>query len=701
MTRLVPDTPEFPLIWRFDIPPATNKLQWQPPTTAEYRRQKNQLPSSTRLATSLIAWLKRLALDSDADVSAVKDESVQTQEEAEAARTITKAEAVRTTTQAEAVQGIATAEAGQTAADVEPIQTTAQAEAIQTTTEDEAVRAFAEAEVVKTLADAEPLQASTQAEAAQTIAEAGAMPMTVTSTTGFPEEIALLRRAVCRKQTRIMTAKLFRLCRACQLSIWDRVKRGQLSVSVVQHLLDPLDRATRDRIPATVADSMVFMIRSTVIRAMGKIQEQEQEDKRSISWDLWLAVAERICAVKQDVHVLFLFNRLMCLMPVSLRSQIPPTPIAELGLLLIAAQAEQCLVSGRRLHQMVKFNEALSKLTETRRQEVYDMMRNSVLQQHRGLRLCFSWLLLKALDSHTSDSDFILDYRAVTKPGTRLDSLQLWHLAAARLLVAGALPPGQTISTMPSMPMSRRWTILIRVLLPLDDNQRQLRNLCSLLAGIDGFQTMAQAIANLPHGDMPMDDAQLNMVLTVTRACGHHNLALALFDAFLLRRRSRYQLAAWSWSLWAEHVEAIIKDSSINPRWAWRVLGHVTRCDDACPVAAASEVEAKVKLLIKMSRWFLGAAHLTDRQKLRELTRCLKYQRKLMDRIASSTLLGLTNVITRDLQRGEQGRQTRIDWLLDLTEEAHGVGEAERTAAVLEKWRSVNRERVPPLEMMA
>ncbi|PHH77714.1 hypothetical protein CDD80_276 [Ophiocordyceps camponoti-rufipedis] len=492
-----------------------------------------------------------------------------------------------------------------------------------------------------------------------------------------------------------MTAKLFRLCRACQLSIWDRAQRGQLSVSVVQYLVDPLDRATRDRIPATVADSMVFMIRSTVIRAMGKVEEQQGQ--QSISSDLWLAVAERICAVKDDVHVLFLFNRLMCLMPVSLRAQIPPTPVAELGLVLIAAQAEQCLVSGRRLHQMVKFNEALSKLTETRRQQVYDMMRDSVLQQHHGRRRCYSWLLLKALDSNTSDSDFVLAYRAMIEPGTRLDSLQLWHLAAARLLVAGALPPGQTISTMPSMPMSRRWTILIRALLPLDDCQRQLRDLCSFLAGIEGFQTMAQAIANLPHGDMPMDGAQLNVVLTVARACGDHNLALTLFDAFLLRRRSRDELAAWSWSLWAEHVEAIIKDSSINPRWAWRVLGHMTSCNDACPVAAASEVEAKMKLLIKMSRWFLEAPHLTDRQKLRELTRCLKYQRKLTDRVASPTLLGITDVITRDLRRGQQGRQTRIDWLLALTEERHGLSEAEKAAAVLDKWRGVNRERIPPL----
>ncbi|PFH59764.1 hypothetical protein XA68_11919 [Ophiocordyceps unilateralis] len=606
MTRLIPDTSEFPLIWRFDIPPANNKLQWQPPTTAEYRKQKNQLPSARKLAGKLISWLKGFGFVAHAEAPAAAREDTP-------------------------------------AVEAEPAQKTAPSD-------------------------------------------------------GLPEEIGLLRQAVCQTRKKIHTLDLFRLSKACQASIWDRVESGKLSVPALDHLFDPLDSATRTRMPVKVADSMTFMIRSTLIRAMGKVQER---DDQSISPDLWLAVVEHICTIKHDVHVLFLFSRLMCLMPASLRAQIPSKRVAELGLVLVVAQAEQCLLSGLRLNQFAKFNEALGKLTESRRHEIHDMMRDFVLRQddesiYQHQRLRFSWLLLRALDSQTSASDFLLAYRAVMNPGTRLDNLQLWNLSAARLLATGALPPGQAISSMPSMPMSRRWTILIRALLPSEHCDRQLRELCSFLASIDGFHTMAQAIANLPFGDMPMDGVQMNVVLTMAQVCDDHNRALDLYDAFQLQRRTKKQLAAWNWTLWVKYVEAIIKDPSINPRWVWKVLGDMTRGDDdACPVAAASDVEAKVKLLVKMSRWFLEASHLTDRQALRELTRCLSYQRKLTESFEPSTLVRLADVITRDLRRGKPGRTSRLEWLLVLTEEAGGPAEADRTAAILRTWRSVNRERIP------
>ncbi|RDA95907.1 hypothetical protein CP533_5901 [Ophiocordyceps camponoti-saundersi (nom. inval.)] len=602
MTCHIEESPTFPLIWRWDVPPATNKPQWQPPTTAEYRRLKNQPSTTAKFISRFISWLK-------------------------------------------------------TVADI----------------------VFPEAE-----AEASPVQ------------------------TSLPEEIALLRRIVCRSEEMISTKRLFELCKGCEASIWARVKRGELSLPLLDAFFEPLDLATKARIPSRVANSMTIMIRNTLVRAVGYV---ERRDDHSISADLWLAIADRICNVENGVHDLFLFSRLICLMPVSLHENISSERIAQLGFALVLAltQAEQCLVSSRRLDQFVKFNEALGRLTETRRHEIYDMIKSHVLrqQQHDNIesrqRLRFSWLLLRALDGQASISHIVEACHAVMEPGTRLDSLQLWHLSAARLLVKGALPSGQTVSTMPSMLMSRRWTILIRAVLPSKHCDAQLRELCSFLADVDGFQTMALALGNLPFQDMPMDGVQMNLVLAVARVCDRHTLALQLYDAFLLKRRSKEELAAWNWTHWAKYVESIIKDPYINPRWVWKVLRNMTHNDEnkddcsgdaagTCPAVAAPEVQTKMNLLIKMGQWMLEASHLTDRQVLRGLTRCASYQRQLTGKIAPSTLVHLAQVIVRDLQRGQPGRTSRLNWLLDLCE-MQEQADAKKMADLLRDWRSVNIER--------
>ncbi|RDA85786.1 hypothetical protein CP532_6321 [Ophiocordyceps camponoti-leonardi (nom. inval.)] len=619
MTSHITESPGFPLIWRFDVPPATNKLQWQPPTTAEYRRLRNQPSIASRLVSRVISWLKMLA-----------------------------------------------------------------------------GAAFSEAE----------------ADAAVQEAEAAPAQMSL------PEEIALLRRIVCQSEETISTKRLFELCKGCQASIRVRVKQGELSLPLLDALFDPLDPETRSRIPSRVANSITVMIRITLIRAMGHMQ---RIDDQFISSDLWLAVVERICNAKNGLHDLFLFSRLIDMMPVYLQAYISSERVADLGLALVLALArtEHCLVSSLRLNQFVRFNEALGRLTETRRHDIYDMMRSLVLQQEDGnadrrKRLRFSWLLLRAFDSHASSSDIVEAYHAVMEPGSRLDSLQLWHLSSARFLVTGALPLGEKVSTMPSMLMSRRWSILIRAVLPSQDYHAQLRELCSFLAAINGFWTMALALANLPFQDMPMDALQMNLVLTVAQVCDHHALALQLYDAFLIQRRSKEELAIWNWTHWAKYVEGIIKDPAINPRWVWKVLGKMTYNDDhddddedeekevedededgdETAAVAASEVQAKMNLLIKMSHWMLEASHLTDRQTLRGLTRCASYQRKLTGKIAPSTLVHLAQVIVRDLERGQRGRTSRLEWLISLCEEQDPV-DAEKTAAWLRGWRSVIPERYP------
>jgi hypothetical protein len=89
----------------------------------------------------------------------------------------------------------------------------------------------------------------------------------------------------------------------------------------------------------------------------------------------------------------------------------------------------------------------------------------------------------------------------------------------------------------------------------------------------------------------------------------------------------------------------------------------------------------------KMGQWYMEASHLNDRQVLRRLQRCASVQRALTRSVSSRVLAQVTEVVTRDLQRGQWGRTTWLQWLLGMVAQKHGEEHASDVLKTIKGWR--------------
>lgn len=509
----------------------------------------------------------------------------------------------------------------------------------------------------------------------------------------LPREIMKLRTSI-HTLDKADEETMFRLCRTCRRSLRRRVERGDLSVEALVAALDPLDSATRSRIPvAETANRMAAMIRRTILSAMADVQKQ---DGNAVSHELWMALAEKICGTNGTNHDIQLFWRLMDVVPASLRTQIPPDQIAGLARAFVTAQANRHNLFSHWSARAARFSNALRNLSAVQRRHLDGSMKGFLLQQdwvtEAARRLRFSWLIIKAYDTRATTQEFLAAYRASVEPGVRLHSMQLWQLLAARAIATGAIEGEQSKALMEAeyVSMSQRWTGLVLALLASKNRDSGLRELCACLNGIGEFESVAQALTSPPLRHVRVDSVQ-----ALAAACNDHNQAIQLYDSIAIKDGSRRKLGRWDWAAWTKYIERLIKDPKMEPMRVWQVL-NLTRPSgrEACPRTTAEEVKAKAALLDQMGQWYMEASHLNDRQVLRQVQRCVSYQRSLTNDVSSQTLANVAGIVTRDLEKGERGRTTRMEWLVGMVAKAHGADEAESTAKALKGWRwAIDRAR--------
>jgi hypothetical protein len=183
----------------------------------------------------------------------------------------------------------------------------------------------------------------------------------------------------------------------------------------------------------------------------------------------------------------------------------------------------------------------------------------------------------------------------------------------------------------------------------------------------------------------PISLLQRDITEALASACDSHQQALLLYDSIDMKRSLGRKRPLWHWSVWTKYVEQMINDPALDPLRVWQVLGltnEQSRANDT-----PEDVDAKMQLLDRMGQWFVKAKHLNDRQVLRNVERCASYQRVLSNGVSSQTLANMTDIITRDLENGQRGRTSRMQWLLDMVAQNHGQEQARSTASALNGWR--------------
>ncbi|KAK5990876.1 hypothetical protein PT974_09151 [Cladobotryum mycophilum] len=485
----------------------------------------------------------------------------------------------------------------------------------------------------------------------------------------FPQEIVKLRDNIGLLEA-VDDEALFRLCKTCRRSLTRRIRRGHLSVEGLLLALEPFDQETRDRLPdQKTAGKFAAMIRRSILTVMDDVQSK---DPKAHLQHLWLAFAAWVCASGGGHSNNQLFWRLMHVMPEPVQAQIPPEQIFHLTRSFIIAQAARHNIFTHWNARAENFAEILERLSASQREKLEADV-ESFLAQDDGVsetkkRMRFAWLVVRSFDAKTTNEAFIHSYQAhMSDFGIRLNSLQLWQLMVGRVKMVGVT--------------KEAYSQLIET-----ENTSISRPNMRVLGGIGEMENLAEALLSAPAQLIRADAVHALVV-----ACDDHRLALELYAS--LEAKSVDKPLLWkhfSWSTWAPYMERMIKDPELDSAHFGKLLnlGRIMRRDD--PDEAEKEVQAKVELLDKMSRWYMETTHLNARQLFRRIGECAAIQRSLINIISPETLANLTGVITSDLERGEWGRTTRLEWLIRLVADTQGDKQAEITASTLKGWRSMN-----------
>lgn len=510
--------------------------------------------------------------------------------------------------------------------------------------------------------------------------------------TELPQELVVLRARIATLET-INSVALDRLRKAFRRDYLRRMEEALISVEGLRLAMEPLDQATREKLSDPImADWLIGRIRRSLLTGLDVAQTKNSDD--AAMRELWTTFTTVICSSGGSYQNVRLFKRMLSLMPDSIKIHITTDQIFNLTRSFLVAQAGSSNLSTHWIATAAQFGEALSMLHPAQLQsldsDVLTLFSRQEIDQEGDRRLLFSWLIAKAYNPSTINQEFIQSYRDLTASrGIDLRHLQLWQLIVARLKSTGIVEANvhSELTRTEYTTLSQRWIALFSAVHSLPNASSILTGLLNFFRDISQIDALISALSSLPISRVSIDS-----VRTIATVCDDHKLALQLYEALRSRLGQGAQITSWGWEAWVPYLERIIKDPEITRPVHWEVLdlprlATTSRKATADPEEIAREIQAKMALLDKMGQWYMEAAHLNDRQVLRRLQRCASVQRALTRNVSSQVLAQVTEVVTRDLQRGQWGRTTWLQWLLGMVAEKHGDEQASDVLKTIKGWR--------------
>ncbi|KAL7925037.1 hypothetical protein ACQKWADRAFT_284855 [Trichoderma austrokoningii] len=518
------------------------------------------------------------------------------------------------------------------------------------------------------------------------------IPAPIPIQTELPRELVVLRASIATLET-VNNEALDHLRELFRRGFCRRMNRAPISAEALRLAMEPLDQATRDKISdPKMADWLIGRVRRSLLTGLDVAQKGHPDD--AAIRDLWTTFATVVCSSGSSYQNVRLFRRMLSLMPDWIKMQIPAGQIFNLARCFITAQATNNNLFSSWKATAAQFGQVLSMLHPTQTQSLDDDVRSFFAQQEmdqeRDRRLLFPWLMAKAYNPATTNQDFIQSFRHLTASReTPLRHIQLWQLIVARLRATGAIDDSLhfQLTRFEYSALSRRWIALFSAVHKLSNANSILTELFHFCQGIGQTNALISALSTLPFSH-----ASIATVRTIAIACDDHRLALQLYETLRSRLDQDAQITSWGWKAWVPYLERIIKDAEITRPVHWEML-NLPRLEATAPRATAGpeeiarEIQAKAALLDKMGWWYMEASHLNDRQVLRRLQRCANIQRALTANVSAQVLAQVTEVVTRDLQRGRWGRTTWLQWLLGMVAQKHGDEHASGVLETIKGWR--------------
>lgn len=184
---------------------------------------------------------------------------------------------------------------------------------------------------------------------------------------------------------------------------------------------------------------------------------------------------------------------------------------------------------------------------------------------------------------------------------------------------------------------------------------------------------------------MRNDRAALSLTFLMTVRDEDRALFYAVCNEMTLNKNGfqRARRLDWTHGPWKAFVKEMIADDKVPVVVIWEVF-------HAIVAEQEEERGGKIQLVRDMALWFSRANHLPDRTMVRNICRCNAWLRANGEIPGQQELLALLRAGVRTLKRGEAGRTTQLDWLLNVVKRELGEEEARKTAKVLLTWRQRN-----------
>ncbi|RGP65632.1 hypothetical protein FLONG3_9135 [Fusarium longipes] len=199
---------------------------------------------------------------------------------------------------------------------------------------------------------------------------------------------------------------------------------------------------------------------------------------------------------------------------------------------------------------------------------------------------------------------------------------------------------------------------------------------------------------------------QLGTLMKAVRLLRNHNEIVS--DMVKTEEDPHHALTIWEfynedqttpdklpWYIWARHAEAIVMDIDLPADLIWRVADfHPERSLNKLRTPIRQGTVYTMEFLVEIGQLYMKRPDMTTRARLRYIEKVINLGKASRQPMPQSLVQMLAEIILQDLEMGNMGRKTRLEYLVSKVEQFCGKEQAQKVALSIDGWRWTNRNRM-------
>lgn len=514
----------------------------------------------------------------------------------------------------------------------------------------------------------------------------------------LPPEIIQLQGRICELKPKDSTAllKLNEFTVDCCQSLKARLLDGTLCQEHIILSFAPLDDQTMRHIKTPwLANHFLARYRMSFLDALRAASGLRPD---AVQNETWLELLRLLSTSFDGVRV-SLFRRILDVLPVQVRDQVPPGQISSVLQPFVSKLSHLKQVNPSMLVRTSEVGALLGQLNEAQRDQVAASM-SEFIQLRRGAecgRHVVMWLLVRAFDTQCTTQEFIDEYKkSVTACDGFIPKSHVWTLVLGRLVATGVIrvkfgaPKDGAISFVSE---AQQWSSLITAVSRSEDAEAGFQELFECLRAlrervklVNAF--LAPLFADLPSSSRalvhPTDPKSALFIEPRSPASPSWNPWMSCIREMLGNRTDAFSLkktlsSSLSPMMNGHRENRYSYASQLNFRRRWKGF-------EPNFLPRRGDKKMQLDLLEHLADCFLHAQSLSKRQKLQRVALCVFQQRRLTGQVTPRMIASVVEAaVLNDLRAGEASRVARVDYTVDLARLSEGPNSAHRLNLFLRK----------------